>query len=650
MPQFSAPQALALLQESDLDIPFIIITGTISEETAVESIRRGASDYLLKDRLSRLGQAVEQAIERKRTRVEQRRAEEALWRRDRIMEAVGFAAERFLATPDWEQTISEVLERLGIATQASRVYLFENLMSEEGVLLTSQRYEWVTNGIKPQINNPRLQRFPINEGGYARWAEALSQRQAIQGLVKEFPASERGFLEEQDICSILLLPIFIGQEWWGMVGFDECLTERQWYAAEVDAAKVAVGTLGAAIQRKRTEEALQKSEELLQQSQKMEAIGTLAGGVAHDFNNLLTVIIGNTQLALRNLQPDDPIQHRLVEIEKAGNRATALTRQLLAFSRRQRLERRNLNLNDIISEIMKMLQRIIGEDVEIRIKPTPDLATVFADPGQIEQVIMNLAVNARDAMPQGGKLTIETSNAELDEAYRRKYPYVLPGKYVEISVSDNGVGMSDEIQARIFEPFFTTKEIGRGTGLGLAMVYGIVKQHEGHIHLYSEIGHGSTFKIYLPVVEQAVEEETKAKQSPLLGGTETILVAEDEKQLRDLAQHILEGLGYHVLLAKDGEEAVELYAAKREDIDMVILDVVMPRIGGPDAYEQMQKLGSDIPLIFMTGYSAETVQSRFVKQNKFVEDLDAAVIQKPYSVEGLGRKVREVLDNSRKLE
>jgi PAS domain S-box-containing protein len=401
-------------------------------------------------------------------------------------------------------------------------------------------------------------------------------------------------------------------------------------------------------ERKLAEEALRESEERFQQSQKMEAIGTLAGGVAHDFNNLLTVILGNTQMALSKFSPDDPAQLRLVEVLKAGHRAAVLTRQLLAFSRRQILERRTINLNDTIGEIMKLLRRIIGEDVEVRVNSAPDLSAVFADPAQIEQVIMNLAVNARDAMPKGGQLTIETRNTELDETYSRKYPYVKPGKYAEIRVSDSGEGMDEETQARIFEPFFTTKEVGKGTGLGLAMVYGIVKQHDGHIHLYSEAGQGTTFKIYLPIVEQAVEEETQTVQLPLLGGTEAILVAEDEEPLRNLARDVLEGLGYTVLLAKNGEEALEVYAANREHIDMVILDVVMPRLGGPDTYERMRELGGDVPLIFMTGYSAETVQSRFVKQNKFVEDLGAVVIQKPYSVEGLGRKVREVLDIGKK--
>jgi len=400
-------------------------------------------------------------------------------------------------------------------------------------------------------------------------------------------------------------------------------------------------------ERNLAEQLLILSEQRFQQSQKMEAIGTLAGGVAHDFNNLLTAILGNTHLALSKIKPDDPLQIRLIEIEKAGNRAAVLTRQLLAFSRRQHLERHTINLNDTINEIMKLLQRIIGEDVEVNVKAGSDLSATFADPGQIEQVIMNLSINARDAMPQGGRLTIETSNVELDENYRRHYPYVKPGKYVQITVSDTGSGIDAETQKHIFEPFFTTKEVGKGTGLGLSMVYGIVKQHEGHINVYSEEGQGTTFKIFLPVVETAVEKEALAFHLPLRGGTEAILVAEDEEALRGLARDVLEGLGYTVLLAENGAEAVEMYEQNREQIALLLLDVVMPRMGGWEAYERIRELGGNVPLIFMTGHSSETVQSRFIKQNRLMEEFDAMLLQKPYNVEGLGRKVREMLDQVR---
>lgn len=391
-------------------------------------------------------------------------------------------------------------------------------------------------------------------------------------------------------------------------------------------------------ERKRAEDALSDSEEQLRQAQKLESIGTLAGGVAHDFNNLLTVISGNTQLALARLQPDAPILPRLVEIDNAADRAATLTRQLLAFSRRQQLERKTINLNETIHEIMKLLRRIIGEDVEVRFHTATSLAPIFADPSQIEQVVMNLAINARDAMPQGGRLLIETQEVTLDHVYLHNHPLARPGRYAEISVSDTGIGMDDKTRARIFEPFFTTKGIGKGTGLGLSMVYGIVKQHDGLIEVYSEVGQGTIFKVCLPIIEVAVAEEKGQTLLPLRGGTETILVAEDEGPLRVLAESVLSELGYTVRLACNGEEAVEIYAANQEQIDLMILDVVMPRMGGHEVYEQVRSSGSEVPVIFMTGYSAEMVRG------SFIEKTGTPLLQKPYSVEMFGRKVREVID------
>jgi two-component system, cell cycle sensor histidine kinase and response regulator CckA len=283
----------------------------------------------------------------------------------------------------------------------------------------------------------------------------------------------------------------------------------------------------------------------------------------------------------------------------------------------------------------------------VNLKSGSDLSAIFADPAQIEQVVMNLAVNARDAMPHGGRLSIETSNVELDENYQRLYPDALLGRYVLITVSDNGTGMDEETKARLFEPFFTTKEVGRGTGLGLSMVYGIVRQNDGYISVYSELGTGTTFKIYLPIVESAVEKAALAIQAPLLGGTETILVAEDDEALLYLARDVLNDLGYTVMLARDGKEALEMYAEKCGQIDLLLLDVMMPRMGGTEAYERIRQLDGDVPSIFMTGYSSEMVRSRFVDQKMLLEDLDAIVIQKPYSGEALGRKIREVLDVSR---
>jgi signal transduction histidine kinase/CheY-like chemotaxis protein len=422
-------------------------------------------------------------------------------------------------------------------------------------------------------------------------------------------------------------------------------TEGKLYTSEhLTAMKMAASLAASAIDNVRLLEHERQQASLLQQSQKMEAIGNLAGGVAHDFNNLLTVILGNTELAFSKLHEADPLRPRLVEVDKAAKRAAVLTRQLLAFGRRQQMERRNIKLNEVIAEIMKLLNRIIGADVEVNVKAGANLSTVSADPAQIEQIVMNLAVNARDAMPEGGQLTIETSNVTLDESYQRQYPYVQPGKYVELQVSDTGTGMDEATKARIFEPFFTTKEVGKGTGLGLSMVYGIVKQHDGYIHVYSEPDNGTMFRIFLPTVEGVAEKDEIHVEPDTLGGTETILLAEDDEGLRKLARDVLDHLGYSVLVAKNGEETVQIYKQHRDQVDLLLLDVMMPQLGGPEAYERIRRIDGDVPLIFMTGYSQDLVQSRFIKQNINVGEMGAVVIQKPYNIEVLGRKIREVLD------
>jgi two-component system, cell cycle sensor histidine kinase and response regulator CckA len=374
-------------------------------------------------------------------------------------------------------------------------------------------------------------------------------------------------------------------------------------------------------------------EDQLRQAQKMESIGTLAGGIAHDFNNLLTVIIGNIQLARQQLDIGSRLETRLTDVEAAAGRAALLTEQLLAFSRRSRLERKSLNLNSLLTGILKMLGRLIGEDIEIQFRSTAHLNTIYADPGQIEQIVMNLAVNARDAMPEGGRLIIETHNIYLDANFNRSHPELKPGNYVRLRVSDTGLGMTEDIRQRVFEPFFTTKGVGKGTGLGLSMIYGIVKQHDGHIDVYSEPGRGTTFKVYFPVEETGVPEETAPKPVPLSGGTETILVAEDEEPLRDLIREILSEIGYTVILAKDGAELVELFKQRGGEVDLVMIDLVMPRLSGTKAYEQIRALKADIPVIFMTGYS-----------DKMIDHQPEELIQKPYRLETLDQKIREVLD------
>jgi CheY-like chemotaxis protein len=372
----------------------------------------------------------------------------------------------------------------------------------------------------------------------------------------------------------------------------------------------------------------------------MEAIGHLAGGIAHDFNNLLTVITGYSDLVLSNLDQNHPFYPDVLEIKNASEKAESLTRQLLAFSRKQVLQPKVLDLNTLVSNMNKMLRRLIGENIELTTILTEDLGKIKIDPGQIEQVIINLAVNARDAMSNGGKLTIETANVELDEEYALTHIAVIPGRYVMLSVSDTGIGMSPEIREHIFEPFFTTKENGKGTGLGLSTVYGIVKQSGGNIWVYSEPGRGTTLKIYLPRIEETVKSigPMDASQKSL-EGSETILLVEDEEVVRTLACTILQKNGYTVLEAANGEEALRLAQGQNtHPIHLMVTDVIMPGISGPELAKQLTPLHLEMKVLFMSGYTDNAVIHHDILEPGM------PYLQKPFTPDGLARKVRKVLD------
>jgi len=392
-------------------------------------------------------------------------------------------------------------------------------------------------------------------------------------------------------------------------------------------------------ERRKAEEALRKSEEQLRQSQKVEAIGRLAGGIAHDFNNLLTIINGYTELILARMPGEDRLTRDVNEIRKAGMRAASLTRQLLAFSRKQILEPKVLDLNAIVVDTEKMLRRLIGEDIELIISPAADLRRTKADPGQVEQVIMNLAVNSRDAMPQGGKLILETANVDLDDAYASRHVGVRPGAYVRLAMSDTGCGMDAETMAHIFEPFFTTKGPGKGTGLGLSTVYGIVKQSGGNVWAYSEPGHGTTFKIYLPQAEGEVDRVGRDGRRPgVPKGSETVLLVEDQKELRELVCQMLEMNGYTVVAASDGFEAIEICGKFEGPIQLMLSDVVMPQMGGRELAQRLTALRPDLKVLYMSGYTSDAIVHHGIL------DPDTAFLQKPFTPDGLAVKVREVLD------
>jgi len=394
-------------------------------------------------------------------------------------------------------------------------------------------------------------------------------------------------------------------------------------------------------ERKQAEKEMAALQEQLRQSQKIEAIGQLAGGIAHDFNNSLTLIKTCSQLALMDLKAGDPLRQTFEMIDKATQQSANLTRQLLAFSRRQIMELKVIDLNNLLLDMDKMLHRVIGEDIELVSVVAEDLGRVQVDPGQMEQVIINLALNARDAMPRGGKLTIETANVELNEKYVNNHVGVKPGSYVRVSVTDTGVGMTPEVRERVFEPFFTTKEVGKGTGLGLSTVYGIVKQSGGNIWVYSEPGKGATFKVYLPQVEEPLEEEKeKARrlERELPQGGETVLVAEDDGGVRSLVVQILKKQGYKVLEAANGEEAFTICEKHERAIDLLVTDVVMPVMSGRELAERLLLLHPKMKVLYMSGYADEAI----VRHGVLEEGVN--FFQKPFSMEALVLKVREVLD------
>jgi PAS domain S-box-containing protein len=391
-------------------------------------------------------------------------------------------------------------------------------------------------------------------------------------------------------------------------------------------------------EQRMAEEALRKKDEQFRQAQKMEAVGTLAGGVAHEFNNLLQAIQGYTRYAMEGLAEEDERFQDLQQVLNASHRAATLTKQLLGFGRRQVLELTDIDPNSLVQDLVKMLRPLIGEHISIDLRLGANVAFVNADASHMQQLLMNLCVNARDAMPEGGQLLIKTENLQLSEAYCDVHPDVKPGRYLLLTVADTGAGIPPDVKEHIFEPFFTTKEVGKGTGLGLAMVYGVVQQHGGAIQVYSEPGIGTTFKIYLPTVDSAAETSVIPICRNSRGGTETILIAEDDPMVRDLAVRVLGKAGYQTITAADGEEAVRLFEANRDIISLALLDVVMPRLSGRDAFHRIKAIKPSVQAVFCTGYDPEMAQVGFVMDDCF------RLIQKPFDPEVLLETIRELLD------
>jgi len=627
MPEFSGPAALALLRARDLDTPFIFVSGTIGEDVAVEAMKAGAQDFLTKGNLRRLIPAIERELRDAEVRRERRRAQTALLERARLAELtsdVGIALTQSGGLRAMLQLCAEALVRhLDVAF--ARIWTLD----EASGILELQ----ASAGMYTHIDGAHS-RVPL--GQYKIGAIARERRPQLTNQVVGDPqVHDQEWARREGLVAFAGYPLVVHERVLGVMAMfaRHVLSEFVPKALASVASAVAVG-----IERKRAEEALRQSEERLRQVQKMEAVGRLAGGVAHDFNNLLTVITSYSDLVLEDLAPDDPKRDDVAQIRKAAEGAAALTRQLLAFSRQQVLEPKVLDLKATVAGTEKLLQRLIGEDVQLATALAPDLGAVKADPVQLEQVIINLAVNARDAMPAGGRLTIEAANVEMDEVYVRSHAPARPGRYVMLVLSDTGIGMDEQTKARIFEPFFTTKESGKGTGLGLATVYGIVKQAGGFIWVYSEPGRGTSFKVYLPRVDEAADPPVaRPAMAEPRRGAETVLVVEDAAAVRMVTRQVLERYGYTVLEAPNGETALRLAAKHHGPIQLLLTDVVMPGLSGRQLAEQLSRLRPEMKVLYVSGYADNAIVHHGVL------DSGVAYLQKPFTPESLARRVRDVL-------
>ena len=706
LPNWAGMDALAEIRKAGNEIPFILITRILGEEIAVECIRRGVTDYVLKDHLARLPTVVLRALEEKTSRdarvfmVEALRQSESnslflfahnplpMWVfekgslqflqvNDAALHHYGYERVEFLQMNVSElhpaEEIPEFLKMFQEGSAHERTSrqwhhrLKNGSVIDVDIFMHSMEYSGRASALmvalditeRKRAEEERQKFFTLveNSGDFIAVADLNDNIQYVNpagremlgmGGAESVPGTHSiDYVIPEDLSLVhetIFPAINSSGHWKGELRFRHHQTGQivpmDCVAFQVKDPRTGEARYIATVSRDITER--RSLEKQLRQAQKFEAIGQLAGGIAHDFNNVVGAILGWAELGEEQAASSQaPYATYFKKIHTQCDRVTALIRQLLAFARRQVLEPQNIDLNQTIRDVVTLLGGVIGKDVELRTVLADDLSVVRVDHTQLEQVLMNLCINARDAMPKGGRLTIETHNADFSAVQCRQDVEMQPGRFAALSVTDTGVGMDAAVRERIFEPFFTTKGIEKGTGLGLATVYGIVKQHGGFILVNSEPGHGSAFHIFLPVSETAATVgncPTFVTDLPIRGGTETILLAEDHEGVREMAQVTLESLGYRILIAHDGVEAVEMFSAHRDSIALVLLDVIMPRRSGPEVYEAIQAVKRGVAVLFVTGYSNETAALTEMVERGI------PVLRKPYSPGALSRRVREALD------
>jgi two-component system, cell cycle sensor histidine kinase and response regulator CckA len=704
LPNWTGLDALTLARELHVEAPLILVTGTLGEELAVECLRRGVSDYVLKHQLARLPVAVRHALEETQLRTQSSASASAL--RDseesfRLMfaanpipmwvfdlETLSFLEVNHAAVEHYGYSRAEFLGMRVSEIQGAAATKSPPELAASGALsglLTGAERHRLKSGAEIDVEIVSNPLAFGNRPGVLMIAQDVTERNRSLEALRESEERYRGLFQnapcgiyQSDVNGLFdANPALVA-----MLAYDsvEDLKQIQWPTVhrnaqdhlnlieKVRAAGHAETEMewrkkdGSVIcvrlhshMARREESDREYFESLVEditerrvltmqllEAQKFEAIGQLAGGIAHDFNNMIGAILGWAELGLDDSEAASRLHRHFDKIRQQAHRAAGLTRQLLAFARRQILVPRDMDLNHFAAETLSLLEKVIGNNIEVRTQLAADLHGVRADPTSVEQILMNLCLNSRDAMPNGGRLTIETSNVEIGPEFCRVRPQAHLGQFVLLSVSDNGSGIDAATLDRIFEPFFTTKEMGKGTGLGLSTVYGVVKQHGGFLYVESEVGFGTTFRVYLPASQSAPPPVAiRDVEAPILGGPETILLAEDNDDLREIACQTLTGLGYHVLAASDGEEALAEFHAHRGEIALAVLDVLLPKLSGPEAYTHMSGEISNLPVIFASGYSTDP--ALLTK----IDEAAASFLRKPYTPHDLGRKVREALQSAR---